>query len=129
MNQWFSLVCLMIGVTLVQWPQDHHSTEHHTAEHHSTDHNATETANTPKGNSLIGLIAVILSCFSSGFSGVYFEKLIKFSNQSLWVRNVQMCLFAGMLSALTVLVQDYNAVSSGGFFQGKRRAESMRIAR
>lgn len=119
----------MIGVTLVQWPQDHHSTEHHTAEHHSTDHNATETANTPKGNSLIGLIAVILSCFSSGFSGVYFEKLIKFSNQSLWVRNVQMCLFAGMLSALTVLVQDYNAVSSGGFFQGKRRAESMRIAR
>lgn len=112
LNQWFSLVCLMIGVTLVQWPQDH------TDDHHTTDH-LSETAKDTKGNSLIGLVAVILSCFSSGFSGVYFEKLIKFSNQSLWVRNIQLCLFAGMLSALTVLVQDYNAVSSGGFFQGR----------
>lgn len=104
----------MIGVTLVQWPQDHHTDDPHTAGHVS------ETVSETKGNSLIGLIAVILSCFSSGFSGVYFEKLIKFSNQSLWVRNIQLCLFAGMLSALTVLVQDYNAISSGGFFQGER---------
>lgn len=113
LNQWFSLICLMIGVILVQWPHEHHSTDHHTADHH-------ETPGDVKGNSLIGLVAVILSCFSSGFSGVYFEKLIKFSNQSLWVRNIQLCLFAGMLSALTVLVQDYSAVSSGGFFQGRR---------
>ena len=75
LNQWFSLLCLMIGVTLVQWPQE---------SIHNHQHN-----DDSKSNALIGLIAVILSCFSSGFSGVYFEKLIKFSNQSLWVRNIQ----------------------------------------
>lgn len=93
----------MVGVTLVQWPHESASVESQT-----------------KANSLIGLIAVILSCFSSGFSGVYFEKLIKFSNQSLWVRNIQLCIFGSLLSALTVLVQDYNAVSENGFFQGMK---------
>ena len=93
----------MAGVSLVQWP-------------HETDANHVQDS---KSSALVGLVAVILSCFSSGFSGVYFEKLIKFSsNQSLWVRNIQLCIFGAMLSGLTVLVQDYGAISENGFFQG-----------
>ncbi len=39
---------------------------------------------------LTGLSAVIVMCLSSGFAGVYFEKVLKSSQQSLWVRNVQL---------------------------------------
>lgn len=104
-NQWFSLVCLMTGVILVQWPQQE----------------TVAGEADKKKNSLTGLIAVVLSCFSSGFSGVYFEKLIKFTQQSLWVRNIQLCIFGSFLSALTILAQDFKAVSDDGFFQGKIR--------
>lgn len=43
-----------------------------------------------EGNQVIGLTAVIMACFSSGFSGVYFEKLLKGSKTTLWIRNIQL---------------------------------------
>lgn len=39
---------------------------------------------------LMGLLAVLVACFSSGFAGVYFEKILKESKQSVWVRNIQL---------------------------------------
>lgn len=42
---------------------------------------------------LYGFIAVLISCCSSGFAGVYFEKILKGSSVSLWLRNVQVGLF------------------------------------
>jgi UDP-sugar transporter A1/2/3 len=29
------------------------------------------------GNQMVGLVAVLLACCSSGFAGVYFEKILK----------------------------------------------------
>lgn len=40
---------------------------------------------------LLGILAVFVSCISSGFSGVYFERLVKRGNQtSLLIRNIQL---------------------------------------
>jgi UDP-sugar transporter A1/2/3 len=42
------------------------------------------------GSPIIGLISVLLACFSSGFAGVYFEKILKGSPCSVWIRNIQL---------------------------------------
>ncbi len=40
---------------------------------------------------LIGLGAVLLACISSGFTGVYIEKILKQTETSMWIRNIQLC--------------------------------------
>ncbi|XP_069794094.1 UDP-N-acetylglucosamine transporter-like isoform X3 [Narcine bancroftii] len=73
--QWLSLLTLMAGVALVQWPTD-------TSEELKKEISA--------GSQFVGLISVLSACFSSGFAGVYFEKILKGTKQSVWIRNIQL---------------------------------------
>nr|XP_033772118.1 UDP-N-acetylglucosamine transporter [Geotrypetes seraphini]XP_033772119.1 UDP-N-acetylglucosamine transporter [Geotrypetes seraphini]XP_033772120.1 UDP-N-acetylglucosamine transporter [Geotrypetes seraphini]XP_033772121.1 UDP-N-acetylglucosamine transporter [Geotrypetes seraphini] len=101
--QWFSLVILMTGVALVQWPSD--SPE-------------AESKEISAGSQLVGVIAVLVACFSSGFAGVYFEKILKETKQSVWIRNIQLGFFGGIFGFLGVYIYDGERVSQNGFFQG-----------
>lgn len=38
----------------------------------------------------VGVMAVLMACMSSGFAGVYFEKILKETKQSIWIRNIQL---------------------------------------
>lgn len=49
-----------------------------------------EKASTPTGSQFVGVMAVLVACCSSGFAGVYFEKILKESKQSVWIRNIQL---------------------------------------
>ena len=69
-------------------------------------------------NRLLGLGAVILSCLSSGFAGVYFEKILKGSKASLWLRNIQLGLFGALSGILGVFINDGRTVIDKGFFFG-----------
>ena len=67
---------------------------------------------------LLGLLAVLVSCVLSAFSGVYFERVVKKSRQtSLIVRNIQLAMFSIGFGAIS-LFNDRKEIVSGGFFQG-----------
>jgi UDP-galactose transporter len=73
---------------------------------------------TKQHNRLIGLVAVLCAACTSGFSGVYFEKILKGSETSLWMRNVQMGLPSIVIAYMTIYLTDAHAVSQQGFFGG-----------
>uniref|UniRef100_A0AC11ATT0 Solute carrier family 35 member A3 n=1 Tax=Ovis aries TaxID=9940 RepID=A0AC11ATT0_SHEEP len=104
--QWLSLVILMTGVAFVQWPSD------------SQELNSKELS---AGSQFVGLMAVLTACFSSGFAGVYFEKILKETKQSVWIRNIQLGFFGSIFGLMGVYVYDGELVSKNGFFQGYNR--------
>ncbi|KAH9366651.1 hypothetical protein HPB48_000594 [Haemaphysalis longicornis] len=103
-QQWLSLVLLIIGVAFVQVP--------------TGDNKAAEAAGLDRYHQLLGLMAVLLSCMSSGFSGIYLEKLLKEITWSLWIRNIQLAIFGFLMGIVAMVVSDWNQLLQGGFFQG-----------
>ena len=45
-------------------------------------------------NRTVGITAVFAACCLSGLAGVYFEKVLKGSNKTIWLRNVQLSFFS-----------------------------------
>ena len=69
-----------------------------------------------------GLVAVVTACCTSGFAGVYFEKILKGAKVSVWMRNIQLGLFSVALGLGGCIYNDYGRISApsdegGGFFQ------------
>ncbi|RKP13622.1 nucleotide-sugar transporter [Piptocephalis cylindrospora] len=114
LRQWLSLLLLMMGVTLVQWQT--------AVPHHASD--SQEEPSTPEERPILGFVAVILACLSSGFAGCYFERILKSSSTytpvppSLWVRNGQLGISATLFSLLLMLVADGSTIWKQGLLQG-----------
>nr|CAG8463609.1 6918_t:CDS:2 [Entrophospora candida] len=103
--KWFSLVLLTFGVTLVQFKYDSDSAS-------KEDENVIVER-------ILGLSAVAVACVISGIAGVYFEKVLKGSKASVWIRNVQLSFFS-LFPALILGVwwKDGDGVWEKGFFYG-----------
>uniref|UniRef100_A0A0F7Z230 UDP-N-acetylglucosamine transporter-like protein n=1 Tax=Crotalus adamanteus TaxID=8729 RepID=A0A0F7Z230_CROAD len=84
----------------------------------SSDLQTTTTKELSAGSQLVGLVAVLIACFSSGFAGVYFEKILKETKQSVWIRNIQLGFFGSIFGLMGVYIYDGELVSKNGFFQG-----------
>ncbi|XP_024908121.1 solute carrier family 35 member A3b isoform X2 [Cynoglossus semilaevis] len=102
LHQWISLFLLMAGVTLVQLPQS------------TQDEQKSLTAS----SQFVGLVAVLMACVSSGFAGVYFEKILKETKQSVWVRNIQLGVFGFIFAMTGMVIYDYDKIRESGVFQG-----------
>uniref|UniRef100_A0A3B3ZAZ0 Uncharacterized protein n=1 Tax=Periophthalmus magnuspinnatus TaxID=409849 RepID=A0A3B3ZAZ0_9GOBI len=70
------------------------------------------------GSQVVGVTAVLVACCSSGFAGVYFEKILKESKQSVWVRNIQLGMFGLVFGLFGMLLYDGERVRESGMFQG-----------
>ncbi|CAG0900398.1 unnamed protein product [Cyprideis torosa] len=101
--QILSLCCMMLGVCLVQTPAA-----------------VAQEVKDPHGRSpVLGLVAVLAASLSSGFAGVYFEKLVKTSSAgspSLPVRNMQLALFSVFFGAFGLYFNDWKEIQTKGFF-------------
>jgi solute carrier family 35 (UDP-sugar transporter), member A1/2/3 len=110
LQKWVSLILLTLGVALVQLPSStagppatekesfFHKHFHFTARALTgglMHHQDKVSVHVEDGmNASLGLAAVFAACMLSGLAGVYFEKVLKGSNATLWVRNVQLSFFS-----------------------------------
>ncbi|TDH00586.1 hypothetical protein EPR50_G00189940 [Perca flavescens] len=99
--QWFSVFMLCGGVTLVQWKPAEAT-------------NVQQIEQSP----FVGFVAIAIAVICSGFAGVYFEKVLKSSDTSLWVRNIQMYLSGIVVTLIGVFMNDGEKVLEKGFFFG-----------
>ena len=54
----------------------------------------------------------------SGFAGVYFEKVLKGSTASVWLRNIQLGIFGTILAFIGAYLKDGEAIREKGFLFG-----------
>ncbi|XP_066063331.1 UDP-galactose translocator isoform X2 [Chamaea fasciata] len=111
--QWLSLALLFAGVALVQAEQARSAPS---AAALALSPSAGPEA--PAQSYAVGLAAVAASCLSSGFAGVYFERLLKRSGGSIWVRNVQLGAVGTAVGLGAMLAAEGPAVAALGFFYG-----------
>jgi len=71
-------------------------------------------------NPLIGVTAAFGAALCSGFAGVYFEKIVKESNQgTMWIRNVQLALASVIIGIVSLLFGiDRDLLSQNGLLFG-----------
>jgi UDP-galactose transporter len=115
--QWFALFLLFIGISLVQVE------------------NMTSTTPKQDVNAVYGFLAVIIACkfqinnqiissyfyflgTFSGLAGVYFEKILKGSDVSVWIRNIQLGVFGIFFGIITMILSDGTEVKAKGFLFG-----------
>ena len=68
---------------------------------------------------VLGFVAVLVSCVTSGFAGVYFEKVLKSAKDlTLWERNVQLATYSIVMAFGTVVSKDFSRVVNEGPFVG-----------
>lgn len=113
-TRWLSLLVLTIGVALVQLPPD-------AVQVFFGGTAAPYQAAKPHENLFVGLTAVISACILSGLAGVYFEMILKTSDVTVWMRNVQLGLYGFVIGLVGSLLKDGAAIAENGFFYGYNR--------
>jgi len=109
-KQWAALFLLAAGVALAQG----------TSEGGGAGSTKSSAAQQPvKAHSqFVGFIALIIACFTSGFAGVYTEKLLKQSSVSLWLRNLQLGIWSLIVGAAALYCSEGDELQAQGFLQG-----------
>jgi len=103
--QWLSLVVLFVGISIVQLQPENSSSK-------------SGEDSSRQQRPLLGLFAVFVSCLMSGFAGVYFEKILKGTKQSIWLRNIQLGFLGAIMGMVTMEIKEGDRLRMQGFFHG-----------
>ncbi|KAJ6259776.1 UDP-galactose transporter [Drechslerella dactyloides] len=131
-RRWVSLILLTAGVAIVQLPSPSPDAAEHTTKSAirairdvitgrsaSYDGIHKDNDDSLQMNRSVGLMAVVIACTISGLAGVYFEKVLKGTSATLWVRNVQLSFYS-LFPAFFIGVawKDGAEIAKKGFFNG-----------
>uniref|UniRef100_A0A158QH25 UDP-galactose translocator n=1 Tax=Rodentolepis nana TaxID=102285 RepID=A0A158QH25_RODNA len=103
-KHWIALSLLFVGVIVAQVdPQ-----------------NATVSSvnSRPDQSPVYGFICVIVACFLSGFSGVFFELVLKSTQKTIVLRNIQLSIYGIVASTAQAFIQEKSVIVEHGFFFG-----------
>eukprot|EP00924_Labyrinthula_sp_SR-Ha-C_P008603 maker-scaffold_37-snap-gene-1.48-mRNA-1 protein AED:0.01 eAED:0.01 QI:47/1/1/1/1/1/2/27/370 len=115
--KWSAILLMAIGIATVQLSKN-------------TENSQSSMANAEEQSISLGLFYVLCGCFSSGFAGVYFEKMLKGTQNevnakkpSMWIRNIQLASFSILIGIFPVLFEGKqisftNAFEKGYFLYG-----------
>uniref|UniRef100_A0A182IZ71 UDP-N-acetylglucosamine transporter n=1 Tax=Anopheles atroparvus TaxID=41427 RepID=A0A182IZ71_ANOAO len=112
-TQWAALVFLVVGVASVQLANSGSDNAVPAATRQQTI-----SSGNGDQNRLVGFSAALGACFLSGLAGIYFEKMLKGADISIWMRNIQLSLLSLPFGLLTCFVNDGAALTARGFFFG-----------
>lgn len=101
-TQWLSLLILIIGVAMVQL----------------SDAKESNVATSAHQNKFFGFCVALFACVLSGLAGIYFEKILKGSDVSVWMRNIQLSILAIPLGILVCATKHGHGIAEHGFFYG-----------
>ena len=106
-RKWFALVALFAGVVVVQ-----------TAPHEKkvTQENG-DVFGAPTMAQTLGFVAVLAAAVTSGFCGVYQQKILQGSGDSMWARNIQMGVPSVVIGLMSVFLRDGAQVLRDGPFK------------
>ncbi|KAG0043647.1 hypothetical protein BGZ83_011184 [Gryganskiella cystojenkinii] len=132
--KWMSLVMLTAGIALVSVEESNNRRgkpsipDHPDAsalaellqeeQYRTPGHAAAAAPLNDRPEVFVGLLAVLIACVLSGLAGVYFEKILKVTQPSIWLRNIQLSFFSLPFSLLAVYLKDGEGVTEQGFFAG-----------
>ena len=69
-------------------------------------------------NMPLGLMLTLVVAMLSGFAGVYFEKVLKGSKISVWIRNIHLAVISSGIAATAVWSKDRAQIAQCGFYGG-----------
>ncbi|VDM35028.1 unnamed protein product [Hydatigera taeniaeformis] len=101
-NHWIALSLLFFGVVTAQIDPS----------------NNAKTLEGLEQRPLFGLICVVTACVLSGFSGVFFELVLKSTQKTIVMRNIQLSICGIFASLAQAYLQDREVISIHGFLFG-----------
>jgi UDP-sugar transporter A1/2/3 len=107
-SKWTACFMLVIGIALVQWPRGDEGTQILSG----------DLGHALSSGKVKGFLAVLAGCSTKAFASVFIEKLLKHTEASVWMRNVQFGFFGALISCGMAFLEDGPKIQEAGFTQG-----------
>lgn len=98
--QWISLLILSTGIIFINYD------------------NSTSKSKSEHANFFLGMISVVICSLTSGFAGVYTEKMVKDKRFSIWLNNFWLAFWSLIMGLLMLAVRDPSSLKYENFFDG-----------